>query len=204
MCRERVTKNRNQASVQVLIPPEDYTTQNAILYQSHDGPMSGHFGNKRTLKRAQDSYYWPRLGPSCKQYVRSCQLCQLHKAPAPKATNRLLKPSIPYAVNARLGIDLIGPLAKSTNNDTYALVIIDYFTKWAVVVPIKNKEAESVAQAIFNNWYLQYGIPYEIHTDQGSEFTNDLLKRLNSHMSIGYRVTTPYYPQANGTVERFN
>jgi hypothetical protein len=82
--------------------------------------------------------------------------------------------------------------------------MIDYFSKWPEAIPIKDKTAESVAKAIYNGWYCRHGIPYEIHTDQGPEFTNDLLQRLNGRMGVESRFTTPYNPQSNGEVERFN
>jgi hypothetical protein len=82
--------------------------------------------------------------------------------------------------------------------------MIDYFTKWANAVPLVNKEAPTVAEGIFNGWYLQYGLPNSIHTDQGSEFTNDVLKHLNQRATVDAEFTTPYNPSANGEVERFN
>jgi hypothetical protein len=51
---------------------------------------------------------------------------------------------------------------------------------------------------------MLFGLPFEMGSDQGPEFTNDVLKRLNERMTIAHKVTTPYYPQANGAVERFN
>ena len=82
--------------------------------------------------------------------------------------------------------------------------MIDYFTKKGEAAAIKSKSKQDVADALFNNWYAKYGIPYEIHSDTVPEFTNDLAKRLNGRLGVYQRVTTPYNPQANGAVERFN
>jgi predicted nucleic acid-binding protein len=51
---------------------------------------------------------------------------------------------------------------------------------------------------------MKFGIPETIHSDQGTEFVNDFLARINDRMNVGHKVTTPYYPQANAQVERFN
>ena len=71
-------------------------------------------------------------------------------------------------------------------------------------IPLVSKEAKEVANPLFENWYCRYGIPFEIQYDQGSEFTNDLIKRLQERVGVQIRHTTSYYHQANGQVERFN
>ena len=53
-------------------------------------------------------------------------------------------------------------------------MIVDYFTKWVTTVPLKSKEGREVAEAIYKYQICQFGIPFEIHTDQGPEFCNDL------------------------------
>ena len=69
----------------------------------------------------------------------------------------------------------------------------DSFTKWAEALPIKNKRTN-----------CRHGRPYQFQSDQGKEFTNDLLERINKRILVDHRVTTVYYPQANGQVERLN
>ncbi len=131
-------------------------------------------------------------------------MCQVHKRNRPPINHHPLRPSLPEGTNSRIHCDLIGPLPITAADHVYALVMVDSFTKWASVVPLRSKEGGEVANAIINNWYSIFGVPYEIQSDQGPEFCNDLLRRLNELMSVGHRVTTPYYPQANGQVERFN
>ena len=89
-----------------------------------------------------------------KKYCHSCTNYQRHKTHAPNPKNRPLKPSLPYAINARLGVDLIGPLPLTTDGNQYSCVIIDYFSKMSAAVPIQNKEAMTVAEALFKHWYL--------------------------------------------------
>jgi hypothetical protein len=47
-----------------------------------------------------------------------------------------------------------------------------------LVTAIENKEAESVAKAIFSEWFCKFGIPAKIHTDSGKEFVNKLPNEL--------------------------
>jgi hypothetical protein len=60
------------------------------------------------------------------------------------------------------------------SNKKIVLCITDTFTKYAVVTAIANKEAETVADGIYRDWFTKFGIPAQIHTDGGKEFVNKL------------------------------
>jgi hypothetical protein len=86
----------------------------------------------------------------------------------------------------------------------YILCITDAFTKYALVTAIENKEAETVAKAIFNKWFCKFGIPVQIHTDGGKEFVNKLSNELFTLLNVQHTKTTPAHPQCNAQVEVFN
>jgi hypothetical protein len=60
----------------------------------------------------------------------------------------------------------------------FVLCITDAFTKYAVVTAIASKDAETVADAIYTDWFSKFGIPAQIHTDGGKEFVNKLSAEL--------------------------
>lgn len=70
-----------------------------------------------------------------------------------------------------LGMDLIGKLTRTPHGNQYICTIIDYFTKWAIAFPLKNKSSPEVVQCITKLFYL-FGAPKRILTDQGKEFCN--------------------------------
>ena len=200
----RVVGRAPKEIVQVMVPFER-TLRLEILRLSHDHPMSGHFGVMRSTHRLLSHFFWPGITSDIKRFIKGCRQCSLRKTARPIKYEAPLRPTVPSAINARVGIDLVGPLPLTESaRCQYLCVMIDYFSKWPEAIPIKDKSAESVSRAIYNTWYCRHGIPYEIHTDQGPEFTNELLRRLNGRMGVESRFTTPYNPQANGEVERFN
>jgi hypothetical protein len=77
-------------------------------------------------------------------------------------------------------------------------------TKYAVVTSISKKDAQTVAKAIFEQWFCKFGIPALIHTDGGKEFVNKLLDELCEMLNVQHSKTTPYHPQCNSQVEVFN
>ncbi len=103
----------------------------------------------------------------------------------------------------RIALDIVGPLPKTRRGNEYVLIISDYATRYPEAIPIKHFTALSVAEELIEV-FARFGIPKEILTDQGTNFTSQLLKELYHLVGIHQIRTTPYHPQTDGLVERFN
>ena len=137
------------------------------------------------------------------EHIQTCHRCQIRKKnPAPPS---LLQP-MPQTTepNQRIHADLFGPLAVSGKNKKYVLTITDAFTKYVELVAISDKEAGTVAEALYEKWFCRYGVPLELVTDKGKEFCNRLSNELMDLMGTKHRTTTPYHPQCNSQAEVFN
>ncbi len=103
----------------------------------------------------------------------------------------------------RIGMDLIGPLERSARGYRFALVLVDYATRYPEAVPLRSISAKSVAEALFRI-ISRVGIPKEILTDQGTAFMSRTLTDLYGLLGIKSIRTSVYHPQTDGLVERFN
>ena len=99
---------------------------------------------------------------------------------------------------------LFGPLKVSSQGKKFVLCLTDAFTKYAVMLAIDNKEAATVAKAIFEQWVCKFGTPLEFVSDNGREFCNNLAKELYALLKIKHSTTTPYWPQCNSQAEVAN
>ena len=86
----------------------------------------------------------------------------------------------------------------------YLFTIVDRFTRWPEVIPLKDSKTETIAKAFIRQWVSRFGVPGDITSDRGPQFTSTLWAELNRLLGIKAMVTTAYHPQANGMVERLH
>ena len=103
----------------------------------------------------------------------------------------------------RMAMDLIGPLPRSRKGNRFVLTIVDYATRYPEAVALPSTEASRIAKELIT-LFSRVGIPEEILSDQGANFMSELLQELYHLLHIRRIRTTPYHPQTDGLVERFN
>lgn len=80
---------------------------------------------------------------------------------------------------------------------------MDYATRYPEAVALPSIEAERVAEELVEI-YSRIGVPAEMLTDMGSQFTFEVMKEVSRLLSLKQMTTTPYNPACNGLVEKFN
>ena len=79
----------------------------------------------------------------------------------------------------------------------------DHFTKYAQACPTRNQSAKTTAKMLFDNFFVHYGFPKRLHSDQGRNFESKLIAELCQMANIK-KSCTPYHPMGNGIADRFN
>eukprot|EP00731_Ephydatia_muelleri_P034119 Em0047g38a len=111
--------------------------------------------------------------------------------------------NVPHLRFDHIHVDLVGPLPPS-NGFTHLLTIVDRFSHWPEAVPLNDISTFACAQALIYYWISRFGIPMDMSTDRGSQFTSQLWSSVAKLLGITLHHTTAYHPQANGLVERFH
>ena len=96
----------------------------------------------------------------------------------------------------------MGPFVSSKSGEQYILSIIDSFIKYLILVPLKDNTASTVSKALYERVVGYFGCPRKLLSDRGKEFTGRIWTDLMDILGVQQVLTSPYYPQGNGIVER--
>src|SRR5947208_1038654 len=101
-----------------------------------------------------------------RNYIRTCDVCQRRGPPERK------EPLVLLAVKElfyQIGIDVKGPLPRTSNGNRYIIVAMDYFTKWPEARAIENMKADTIAKFIFEEIICrrQATVPVELKIPSG-------------------------------------
>ena len=175
--------------------------KDAILFMMHNHATSGHLGIDTTYNKISQKFYWKNMKEDVKEYVKTCDICQRR---GPKKSKGLINPIKVKGMFEQIGIDFVGPLPITPNKNRYICVISDYLSKWPEAKAMKTCTAENVVKYLYEDIICRYGCPKIIISDRGSHFNNKLVEQLCDKFKIRHRMSSPYHPQTNGLVERFN
>ena len=164
-----------------------------ILKACHDELCGGHFADKGTsYKILSLGYYWPSIFRDAKEYVRRCDNCERVGKLAP-SNEMLLQPQVLIEPFEKWALDFIGPINCPSKQKKYILVCTDYVTKWVEAKELFFATEHSVISFLYEDIFTHFGVPREIVTDQGSQFTYNLVEKLMEEYKIKHRRSTPYH-----------
>jgi transposase InsO family protein len=170
--------------------------QRSLLTAAH---AAGHFGEKFMFTYIDNrGFWWPRMRQDIAQVISKCRDCQRYNI-----TRTGFHPS--HSITAarpadHFQIDL-AKLPQSIDGHNYCMVLVDVFSGFVMLQPIKDKEAPTVARAIWNVCCV-IGVPRILQSDNGGEFSNKVVNALCRLTGIERRFIAAYNPRSDGKVER--
>jgi hypothetical protein len=170
---------------------------NEVLIHFHD--FHGHFGVKRTYSFFARVFYYPKIKPIIKKFVKVCEICQKCKYNN-KSMNldfRSIKTTRP---NEILSSDLFGPLLASRGQVQYVLVLYDVFSKLVTFYPLKKATTRAILNR-YEKYFNEIAKPSCILSDRGTQYTAKLYTKFLDEQGVRIAYTSVRHPQAN-PVER--
>ena len=179
------------------VVPKEWTRQ---VFDTIHG--LSHTGVRPTQRAIAARFVWHGMKKDIQRWCQECHDCQSskvhHHTHAPLTTR-----DPPSARFRDLHVDLVGPLPVSEGM-SYLFTIVDRFTRWPEAIPLPDCRTETVIKGFLRHWIARFGIPADLVSDRGPQFTSGLWAELNKVLGIKATTTTAYHPQANGMVERLH
>ena len=160
-----------------------------------------HFGVAGTHS-LRKSFFWVRMRRDVERFCRNCLTC--HRS---KPTNEGKEPIGVMLGNEGIpghavGID-VGTLPWSEDGYRYFLLMVDLFTRYIEIQPLKDQCARTLVEAFERGWiYRGYGVPQTILSDQGKNVDGETFREFCKILGVEKKRTSPYRPQADGMSER--
>lgn len=192
---QHLTTSTHGASIIRVVPaPSERAT---IVDRAH---ALGHFATQSTYDRLSANYYWPGMFKNVKETVETCIPCLRTKlAPTVHHPARAMEISTLFDTVA---MDLVLGFPE-VDGFVGIITFIDCFSQYPLAYPIRSKTAVETARHLMG-WIALFGPPKTLLSDNGTEFVNATVAALAELTGVERLVTSPYHPNTNGRVERFN
>lgn len=109
----------------------------------------------------------------------------------------MIRKELPAQAWIDVAIDFLGPLP--TNE--YTLTIVDYYSRYMEIEIMTSITAKSTINRL-DKMFVRLGYPRTITLDNGRQFVSEEFQQYCHIKGIHLNFTIPYWPQANGEIER--
>lgn len=180
----------NNAYDQFVLPS---LLRKEVLKSMHDSVTAAHLGVHKTVAKIKQNFYWYKMNDSVRLWIKQCSFCGARKRPARKPRAPLMEYSVGFPMD-RVSIDILGPFPVSSAGSRYILVVQDNFTKFVEAYAIADQTAETVANKVVLEFFSRYGLPLDLHSDQGRNFQSELFRQMCCLLEINQTKTTSFRP----------
>lgn len=188
--------NEAQKGWKICVPTE---RSQEIISRYHDAVKAAHGGIGKTLNRIREMYYWPKMASDIENYVKGCSVCKQTK-PTNMNQNAMMgnfrDPKSPFRMMA---LDFVGPLPMTKLGNRFMLVVVDLFSKYVFVKPLKHQSANHTINYLKDEIFLKFGVPEILISDNGPQLRSETFREFLKENKIKHWLTAVYHPQSNPT-----
>jgi transposase InsO family protein len=197
--KDKLVHIKRNGAVKIFAPTP---IRHTLIQLAHDSPVAGHFSAQKTLDKLAPYWEWPRMGTDIREHCLKCHQCQTN-VPSKIDPQPLRQLKMPAHFNDIIQSDLLGPLP-NIDGYKYLMIITDRYSRFMTAVPMKDKTAQTAAQALMQGWISKHGSCNLLITDRGKEYANEIFQELARRFNFTHNFASAGHPQSNGLTERLN
>ena len=188
--------------VRAKVVPEKF--RRAILWNCHNSAFAAHAGYAKSMHRLMAEWFWPGQARDMRNHIKFCEPCQRAKASKPSKQGLTTTTETYEHTWDSISIDLLGPFVSSRDRkNKWCLTVIEQFSNYVTLIPLPDKMATTIAEALFERIILVHGTPRRILSDREAVFCkSEVVRGLTNIFQIQQVFTSAYRPNSNGMVER--
>ena len=195
--KEELFVVQNPNGVPLIMVPK--SLEKDILHFYH---VPLHVAPRTMCKEIKKLYIFPQMYKKCHEYTAECETCVAVKTDRSFKPSRSITSTLPHPWMS-VQSDIKGPLGLTLSGNRYIIAFICELTRYAVIRPLKSKDANSIIYAL-SEVISEFGPMLSLQTDNGTEFKNKALDEFLEKMKITHKFSAPYRPTTNSHVERLN
>ena len=150
-----------------------------------------HPGIRTSRKLVAAHFVWHGMNKQVGIWEKTCVSCQRSKVHR-NVTAPLQHGHLPDRRFQRIHVDIVRPLPISQGK-SYLFTIIDRYTRWPEAIPMADATASSFAFALLSQHIARFGVPEDVTSDRGPQFTSALWTALNTLLGVQHHRTTAYH-----------
>ena len=194
------TKKRTDELHLCLVVPKEL--RHDVLTAAHGDLGSGHYGTQRTYATLRLKFYWMGMYHDCKNWVLSCESCNMRKTPV-RPTKAELHPLPAVMANERWAMDIV-TLPTTPRGNKHVLTFTEYNSRFVEAFAMPDMCAETIARIFVNEICFRYGAPQQLLSDLGANLVSEVMRETCELLKVERIMTAPYRPQTDGLLEKYH
>ena len=143
-----------------------------------------HLNTINTRSKMMEVYYFPNMTKRIEQLVGDCEGClrltgQASDQLSPLEQNQKGKPF------QEVSLEILGPLRKSDQGNSYVIIIKDCHTRWIEAIPIASCSPATITEMLKGNLFSRYGMPQRIHQTEETSIEDEDFREIRRLLNIG-------------------
>ena len=124
-----------------------------LLKESHNG----NFAEQKIYATLRERYWWRGMWNNVRCYCQSFLVCVPRKGPGRRQRPKLQPIPVGGPFHT-VGVDVL-QLPRSFERNQYAIVFVDYLTKWPEVYAVPDQTADTIARLLIKEIVSRHGVP---------------------------------------------